>query len=184
MSYRKVKHMAIQANSERNLVLRQQCSVQMIKHFKNSKIILNIDETWLGMSDFRKMKWRVKGTTNSVNTLQINPRISMIVGIDTLGNLYCSLTQSNSNATVMRVFFIDLVRTLDKERPNWRNTTIVLIDNAPYHSAKASLKLFEQLKIPVMFLGPHSYDAAPCELFFAKFKSVDINPRHFATGKM
>ena len=28
-----------------------------------------------------------------------------------------------------------------------------------------------------------SYDVAPCELFFARFKSDDINPRHVATSK-
>ena len=43
--------------------------------------------------------------------------------------------------------------------------------------------MFETLKIPIMFLGPHSYDAAPCELFFAQFKDRDINPRHIPTGK-
>ena len=28
-----------------------------------------------------------------------------------------------------------------------------------------------------------SYDVAPCELFFARFKADDINPRHVATSK-
>ena len=28
-----------------------------------------------------------------------------------------------------------------------------------------------------------SYDVAPCELYFARFKSSDINPRHYATSK-
>ena len=28
-----------------------------------------------------------------------------------------------------------------------------------------------------------SYDVAPCELFFARFKADDINPRHLATSK-
>ena len=34
-----------------------------------------------------------------------------------------------------------------------------------------------------MILGPHSYNVAPCELFFAHFKKVDINPRHIPVGK-
>jgi hypothetical protein len=34
-----------------------------------------------------------------------------------------------------------------------------------------------------MILGPHSYNAAPCELYFAKFKSADINPRKVPAGK-
>ena len=53
---------------------------------------LNIDETWLGMSDFRRMKWRDKGTSNSVPTVVMAPRISMIVGVDTNGNSFVTLT--------------------------------------------------------------------------------------------
>jgi hypothetical protein len=107
----------------------------------------------------------------------------MIVGIDTLGNVYCSLTQSNSNASVMAVFFTELVKKLDRQRANWRNDTIILLDNAPYHTAETTMKLLERLRIPVMFLGPHSYNIAPCEIFFAKFKSVNINPGRMPMGR-
>ncbi len=45
------------------------------------------------------------------------------------------------------------------------------------------MKLVEELELPLMILGPHSYDAAPCELWFALFKQVNINPRRVKTGK-
>ncbi|MCS5543863.1 MAG: hypothetical protein NZ767_03555 [SAR86 cluster bacterium] len=45
------------------------------------------------------------------------------------------------------------------------------------------MELFEGLNIPVIFTGPHSYDAAPCELLFAQFKAADINPNRLPTGK-
>ena len=83
----------------------------------------------------------------------------------------------------MRVFFIALVKILDRQRANWRNTTVIVLDNAPYHTASSTMKLFDDLKIPVVFLGAHSYNAAPCELFFANFKTGDINPRHLPMGK-
>ena len=60
---------------------------------------------------------------------------------------------------------------------------MVLLDNAPYHTAPGILNVFEALRIPVLFTGPHSYDAAPCELFFAAFKREDINPNRVKTGK-
>ena len=183
MKFCKIVQGAVHTNSERNLILRQQCALVLIGMLHNKKILLNIDETWLGMSDFRRRKWKAEGTTNSVSIMQIIPRISMIVGLDTLGNVFCSLTQSNSNATVMRVFFVNLVRRLDRERPTWRNDTVIVLDNAPYHVAQSTLKLFEQLRVPVLFLGAHSYSAAPCELFFAWFKDEDINPRHLPVGK-
>ena len=56
-----------------------------------------MDETWLGMSDFRRMKWQDPRTTNSVPSRTIAPRISMIVGLDSSGGAYFSLTQANSN---------------------------------------------------------------------------------------
>jgi hypothetical protein len=94
---------------------------------------LNIDETWLGMSDFRRMKWREYGSTNGVPTLALSPRISMIVGLDTLGNSYVTLTQSNSNSRIMEIYFLALVKKLDKIKPTWRNKTVILLDGASYH---------------------------------------------------
>ena len=40
-----------------------------------------------------------------------------------------------------------------------------------------------ELRLPYMLLGPHSYDAAQCELVFAHFKKADINTRHVPSGK-
>ena len=135
------------------------------------------------MSDFRRMKWRPKHSTNSNPVVMIQPRISMILGMDTFGNVYFSLAQSNSNSSIMECFFRQLVLKLSKERPDWREVTIILLDNASYHKSSHALKLYEHLRMPVMFSGPHSYDIAPCELFFAQFKSVDLNPDRLPLGK-
>ena len=183
MSYKKVLPVSIHANSPKNLVCRQQFALKFLEVLLAGKIILNVDETWLGMSDFRRRKWQVSGTTNSVPHLQVIPRISMITGLDSRGQVYMSLLQANSNAKVMEIFFQALTRQLDKERPKWRADTVVLLDNASYHSSKTTLTMLTKLQVPVCFTGPHSYDAAPIELWFAAFKSRDINPRHVPTGK-
>ena len=107
----------------------------------------------------------------------------MIVGLDTTGKVYASLLQANSNGNVMEIFFRQLVKRLDGERDGWRKDTVIILDNARYHTSKTTLKLFESLNLPILFSGPHSYDAAPCELLFAAFKSKDINPRHVGMGK-
>ena len=183
MRFRKVLPVSIHANSWKNLVLRQQFALKYIELLFKDKIILNIDETWLGMCDFRRMKWQAPAATNSVAKLQMQPRITMIVGLDSRGQVYVSLLQSNSNVKVMEIFFHSLVRVLDKERKGWREDTIILVDNARYHAADGTQKVFKALRIPIMFTGPHSYEAAPCELFFAAFKREDINPRRVSTGK-
>ena len=60
-----------------------------------------------------------------------------------------------------------LAKQLDKEIPGWRNDTIILIDGAPYHISDETLDHMKQLNIPLMFLGPASYNVAPCELMFS-----------------
>ena len=83
------------------------------------------------------------------------PRISMLTGVDSLGNLYVSLTQSNSNKSMMSIFFQQLVLTLNKERPDWRRNTIVTMDGAAYHAADTTYNLLKKLRVPVMMQGPH-----------------------------
>ena len=78
----------------------------------------------------------------------------------------------------MEIFLRQLVLKLDQEDAEWRKNTVLLLDNAPYHTSESSIDLMEGLNIPLLFTGPHSYDAAPIELLFAAFKSADINPRH------
>ena len=132
MSYRKITSISIYANSNRNLVCRQRFAMKLIELMSDGKRILNIDQTWLGMSDFRRMKWRAKGSTNSVPQLPMLPRISMFVGLDTEGQVYLSLFQANSNTKITELFFHHLVKQLDDERPAWRHDTVIMIDNAPY----------------------------------------------------
>ena len=43
-------------------------------------------------------------------------------------------------------------------------------DGAAYHQSAAITKLLKELQVPIGISGPHSYDASPCELFYALFK--------------
>ena len=71
MRYKKVKPVSLHANSAKNLVLRQQFALKYIELLQAGKIFINVDETWLGMTDFRRMKWQPAGSTNSVPKLQL-----------------------------------------------------------------------------------------------------------------
>ena len=66
MKYKRVKEISFQANSPRNLILRQRFAVAFLKLDLYGKIIINIDETWLGMTDFRKQKWTFMDRPDSV----------------------------------------------------------------------------------------------------------------------
>jgi len=145
--------------------------------------IINVDETWLGMSDFRRMRWAPIGKSNSVPKKNLQPRISMIVALDSAGQVYASLLQANSNSSVMEMFFTHLIRHLDSKNQHWRKETIIMLDGAPYHQSNLMMEFYEDHQVPIMFTGPHSYAASPVELFFAHFKRADINPRHLPLGK-
>ena len=48
MRYRKVKAISWQANSPKNLILHQQFALHFLKLNLYDKVILNVDETWIG----------------------------------------------------------------------------------------------------------------------------------------
>ena len=47
MRYKKVVHIPLKANSERNLVLRQQWALRYLDILQHQKVVLAIDETWV-----------------------------------------------------------------------------------------------------------------------------------------
>ena len=57
MRFRRIKTVSLHSNSEKNLVLRQRWALEFLTQARKKKVFLNVDETWLGMSDFRRMKW-------------------------------------------------------------------------------------------------------------------------------
>ena len=57
----------------------------------DNKTIMNVDETWVGMTDSRRMKWCRIGKPNSVPKKNVMPRISMLTALDSTGQLYVAL---------------------------------------------------------------------------------------------
>ena len=100
-----------------------------------------------------------------------------------MGNIYLSLTQSNSNKSMMGVFMEHLVTKLNKENPHWRNSSVIIWDGAAYHRAKGTMDMLKRLNIPITMLGPYSYNAQSCELFYSAFKAEDVNPESLPLGK-
>ena len=56
--YRKVKWVPAKGNSPQSLVLRQKFAQYLLAQLHTGKRILNVDESWLGVSDFRRMAWQ------------------------------------------------------------------------------------------------------------------------------
>jgi hypothetical protein len=155
----------------------------MLDLYNADKIILNIDESWVGESDFRRMKWGPRRSTNSMRERVIAPRVTLIMAHDSNGELFMSLSQSNTDNLFFQLFLKHLVELLDVKRPSWRATHVFLLDGAGYHTQDETLEQIVRLKIPVIFSGPYSYDAAAAELAFGYLKSQDVNQMGLSTGK-
>ena len=77
----------------------------------------------------------------------------MIAALDTDGNLYLSLTQFNTDSDAMLMFLSHLCTTLSAESPDWRENTIWLLDNAPYHRSKEVREHLLRLGVNVVLSG-------------------------------
>ncbi len=135
------------------------------------------------MADMRHMKWRKQGQTNSVSFKQIIPRLSVLTAISTEGESYLSVSNATTDTDTFRLFIQQLEIKLTTERPGWKEDTVILIDNAKYHSAGLTREYFAHHGIRIMFTGPYSYSGSPVELYFAALKSTNLNPTMHATGK-
>ena len=112
--YKKVKHINVTANSVKNLILRQRWAINLIELNWRHKNVINVDETWLNMTDFRRMHWRPTDRNWSVKSKILSPRVSMITAVDKFGNIWLAISMSNSDESMMGLFMSHFCNKLDK----------------------------------------------------------------------
>ena len=137
LGFRKASVVPIQSNLPRCLVLRQQFALRMIPLLeagcfaqRPTRRIINVDESWLNNTRFIRKSWVPSDAAGTYTDKQVQPRISLLVALDTDGRLWCALTQANTNADVMTLFLRHLAQELDRDEPGWQETSTILLDNA------------------------------------------------------
>ena len=190
LGYRLAKTVAVQCNTERCLVLRQQFAIRMIPLLDSgcfssppARRVINIDESWLNETRFVRRIWVPSDGPATVSDKQVQPRISVIAALDTEGRVWCALTQANTDTDVMTTFLRHLMRQLDHETPGWEENTTLLLDNASWHTNLEMKQRLAKLVPHVIYTGPYSYSSAPIELLFAGLKLGELNPERLPTGK-
>ena len=88
--------------------------------------------------------------------------------------------EANNNQDSVQLFFYSLTSYLDKTRPNWRDTHVVLLDNMTSHKTHGTRRLFESLKIPYLFSAPASFLTLPIESVFKYIKLTDFREKLLA----
>ena len=128
LSYRKIKRVPFQGNSERCKVLRSLYAQKMLPIYETSQRVINIDESWLNEADFRGRRWKGRGMLNTASDKVFSQRINIIAAIASDDDMWVTLTTCNTNSEVMMLFITRLASELTKQRKDWRNDTVFLLD--------------------------------------------------------
>ena len=145
--------------------------------------IINVDETFLNVSDLRYMKWRIKGDTNSLRERAIDPLLKVIAAVTTTGDIFMAVSQINTDSDSFCLFMQKLIAKLQQEDPSFRERTVFQLDSADYHRSQITRNFLANNKIKTTLGGVYGYNLAPCELFFAGIKKGNLNPNFASTGK-
>ena len=145
--------------------------------------IVNIDETWVNETNFTRKTWASKDGTGNTMLNAVSPRVSMIAAIDTDGRIWFTLSHSNSDAQMMKLFLHSLTKALNSETPGYETNTYALWDNAKYHQQPEVKALASKLGLKMIFSGPYSYSSAPIETLFSQLKSGCLNKERIPTTK-
>ena len=71
--------------------MRQQFGKKMLDLLSAGKRILNVDETWIGQTNYTRVGWRDYKVMESNRLNPVLPRITMIAALDNFGDLYIAL---------------------------------------------------------------------------------------------
>ena len=65
LKYCRIRDQAMQVNSPLNIHKRQAWAETFLRKDVQNKVILNMDESWLDKTDYRRMSWSKIGQQNS-----------------------------------------------------------------------------------------------------------------------
>ena len=111
LRFKKIKPLVPQTNRLRCVLCRQQYAMTMLEALASGKRVINVDESWLSSTVFKRYSWAKKGKSNVRPEKQLRPRASIIAAIDNYGAAYISLGTSATDSGVMIAFFYEFCKT-------------------------------------------------------------------------
>ena len=107
----------------------------MLRALSDGYRVINIDESWLTTMSFHYRTWSATGKQNARTLKELPSRVTLIGAIDNLGAAYLSIATSNTDSNVFVTYLYHLAEVLDRESADWRENTVLLLDNATYHKS-------------------------------------------------
>jgi transposase len=100
----------------------------------------------------------------------------MIAAVSSRGRVFFTINQGKTTSLTFLIFLSKLCRKLDTLEAKWRTTSLFLLDNASFHKSERAMEGYETMGLPIMFLGPYSFNMAAVEKLFSFVKNRDLNP--------
>ena len=138
LSYRTIKRVPFAGNSQRSKVLRSLYAQKMLPIYSSNRRIINVDESWIPVSDFNRQRWRRRGMKNTMADKVLSQKINIITAMSSDGDVWYSLTTCNTDSDVLMCFMSHLARALTKESPGWRDECVFLLDGVSDQLSMAS----------------------------------------------
>ena len=183
LRYRRLQKVPRNANTARCLVLRQRYALKMLELLAAGRRIINVDESWLSESNFSRQAWCKNASASSISISPVSPRLAVLAALDTDGQVWFALTHATTDSSVMRAFLGHLCQQLEAEDASTKETAVILLDGAVYHTGAETRETLRRLGIPTCYTGPYSYSSSPIELLFNGLKRGELNPMRHSLGK-
>ena len=175
----------------------------MIKLLQSGKRVINVDESWVNQTQYHRRMWAPSDSPASATARLIAPRLSLIAALDSDGRVFFALLHANTDTNVFMMFLGGLFKALDAELPDWRETSVLMLDGAKYHTNEECIHFLRISEVQTIFSGPYSYckynsstgrlliltlsipsaATAPIELLFGSFKLGDLCGFNHGLGK-
>jgi DDE superfamily endonuclease len=102
--------------------------------------------------------------------------VNLIGALCSDGRFFYTVNVGKTNSLTFGFFLAKLCDHLDSVNNKWRETTVLMLDNANHHKSVVSRELMASLHLPVLFLGPYHFGMQPIEMVFNFIKGHDLNP--------
>ena len=155
-------------------------SCRILTEIFNEKYIVNIDESSFNRDLKMEYSWLPKGITSAIINQIYRGSKSMITAFWSDGEYIWVVLNENVNSSCFQDFLSILNYFLELRSLNSPNKTVVILDNAAYHSSKDTKDKMKNMNYNFMFLPPYSPILAPVEQYF---KQIKAKMRSFKIGK-
>ena len=109
---------------------------------------MNIDESWVSVSDFQRMSWNRRGGPNNYSDRVLGNKVNLIVAVSSKGYVWLSCTQCNTDDEIICMFLSRLVEKLNSQfGREWRNDMTFILDGAAYHRSVDTRKRIRELQM-------------------------------------